>query len=994
MRLKLLLSMVFLCFCFLQTMAQQRTITGTVLSKEGTPLTDASVTVVGGRSGVRTGPDGRFSIDVPPTTKQLQISYVGSENQRVSIVNTNTVSVVMETNAQALENVVIIGYGSVKKKDLTGAVSSVQAKDFNKGVLTSADQLIQGRAAGIQVTSTSGSPGANTSVKIRGNSTVTGTGNPLYVVDGVPLDNGNPSPGIDVGLGGPTAPNNPLNFINPNDIASIDILKDASATAIYGSRGAYGVVIITTKRGKTGAPQIDVNASTGFSNIAHRIDVLDAGQFRKALTYYGVAQSNDKGGNVNALDAILRTATVQNYNVSINSGGENGRYRLSLGALDQEGIVRKSGIKKYSANFNGSYTFLKSKRLGIDFNILPSQYIQDIAPITANAGAGNNLIGMALSWNPTQPLKVGDSIVNIGGNSVFNPLGVSEAINNTSKVTTVLASISPSFKFTDWLTYKFQFSINYSTGEARFSRNQNINLGATSTYTGVGAAGVAQSERSNSQYTHTLTFNKDIANELNLTALAGYEYLKFVSKGNGISTNGSTTGYGQYGLDYTDYLQFSDPSSRGVYSYNSPTTELQSYFGRVQFNYAGKYLLTGTFRADGSTKFGANNRYGYFPSIAAAWDIAKEDFFKSVSIINSLKLRGGWGKTGNQEFPSGASRKRYPFTSNGNIGSQSTNFNEDLKWQSDRQFNVGVDFAVLNNRLTVTVDYFNKLTTDLLYPTVPIQPAAAGNSITWKNIDGKIENKGIEASVNATILNRPDGLRLDLGVNGAYIKNNVSGLKGRILTGILNGQGISGTTVEVLQSGLPINAFFTRHFEGFDKASGQAIYTDQGNTFFYEGNPNPNMTLGISLNAGYKNLSLNVNMFGAFGQKIYNNTLNNVINVGNIRSGRNIAVSVYENPVKEAFSNPVTASSRFIENGSYLKMSNATLSYSFGKIGDVFSNSSIYVTGQNLFTITKFTGFDPEVNVDKNVNSVPSVGIEYQPYPSARTITFGVNLSL
>ncbi len=840
----------------------------------------------------------------------------------------------------------------------------------------------------------SGQPGGASTVKIRGNATVTGSGQPLYVVDGVPLDGRSPRPGIaDIGFGGGNPASNPLNFINPSDIASIDILKDASATAIYGSRAAYGVVLITTKKGKSGQSKIDFNTSVGFSKISKKIRILDANEFRDALTYYGVSADNDKKGNVDALDAILRTGVVQNYNIAISGGGENGKYRLSLGALDQQGIVSKSGIKKYSANFSANLNFLQSKRLGLDINIIPSQYVEDIAPITNNAGAGGSLIGMALQWNPTQPLKVGDSIVNVGGSSVFNPLGVSKAINDRSKVTTILASVSPYFKFTDWLTYRFQYSVNYASGTRRTSRDQNININTRpgSTFIGLGYAAIAQNELVTEQYTNTLTFDKNIATDLSLNALAGFEYLKFSNKGASMSANGPASGFGNYGLDYTNYIQYSDPATRSVSSFIDPTSELQSYFGRATLNYKDRYIVTGTFRADGSTKFGTNNKYGYFPSFAAAWNIFKEDFFK-VDFINSLKIRGGWGKTGNQEFPSGSAQRKYSFSSNGGLG-QVNNPNPDLKWQSDRQYNIGFDISVLKNRVSATVDYFDKLTTDLLYPTFPIQPAPPGSTVTWKNLDGKIENRGIEASVNATIVQQKD-FSWDFGVNATFIKNSVSGLAAPIPTGTLDGQGVTGTTVETIRNGLPMNAFFTRRFEGLDKGTGQAIYTDQGLTFFYVGDPNPKTLLGLSTTVRYQKLSLIVNMNGAFGQKIYNNTLNNVLNVGEINGGRNIAYSVYKDQIKEAFSNPVTSSSRFIEDGSYLKLSNATLSYSFGNIGNIFQNAQLYVTGQNLFVITKFTGFDPEVNVDKNSNGVPSVGIEYEPYPSARTITFGISFSL
>ena len=770
------------------------------------------------------------------------------------------------------------------------------------------------------------------------------------------------------------------------------VLKDASATAIYGSRAAYGVVLITTKKGKMGQTTIDFNTSVGISSIMKRIDVLDAGQFRQALTYYGASASNDRGGNVNALDAILRKGMVQNYNVSINGGTESGRYRLSLGYLDQEGIILKSGIKKYTADLNASFKFLDSKRIGLDINILPSQYIEDIAPISNNAGAGNSLIGMALQWNPTLPLKIGDSIVNVGGNSIFNPLGVSNAINDQSKVTTVLASISPYVKLTSWLEYKFIVSVNYASGVRRTSRHQNINLAATSTFTGVGFANIAQGEIITRQITHTLSADKKLTSDLNLNAVIGYEYMKFTSKGFGQSVNGPAAGFGNFGLDYTNYIQYGNISTRGIYSYVDPKSELQSYFARAVFNFQDKYLVTGTFRADGSTKFGANNKYGYFPSFAAAWNISKEEFLRGVSAINSLKLRAGWGKTGQQEFPAGAAVARIGFGSNGNLSGQINYDNPDLKWQSDRQYNIGVD-AVVKNVLNITVDYFNKKTTDLLFPAIADPNGPISSTVKWVNLNGFVENKGVEANVSATIINKKD-LGWDFGVNASFIKNVVDELDAPIYTGGLHGQGITGTLVQTLQNGLPINAFWTRQFEGMDKGTGLAVYTDQGNTFYFVGNPNPKTLLGISTSLRFKKLNVTINMNGAFGQDIYNNTLNNVINVGSINGGRNIAVSVFQDPVKESFANPVTASSRFIENGSYLKMSNATLSYGIGNIGRIIRGANIYVTGQNLFVITKFSGFDPEVNVDKGNNFVPSVGIEYQPYPSSRTVTIGLNFSL
>src|SRR5258706_6898534 len=805
----LLSALLFTVFLFVLQVsyAQDKTVTGKVTdSKDGTPVAGATVQVKGTRTATSTRNDGTFSITASQNAT-LVITSIGYESQEVSVAGKTNVEVSFVPSAGSnLNEVVVTGYGTARKRDLTGSVASLKEKDFNKGIYTSADQLIQGKVARVQMIKKSGAPGGGSTLKIRGNATVTGSGQPLYVVDGVPLDGRSPRPGVaDIGVGGGNPSSNPLNFLNPSDIASIDILKDASATAIYGSRAAYGVVLITTKRGKSGETKVDFNTSVGFSSIMKKIEVLSASQFRQALPYYGLNNSNDKGTDVDALDAILQTATVQNYNVAMSGGNENGRYRLSLGVLDQEGIVRKTGIRKYTANFTTNLKFLDSKKLGVDISVIPSQYIEDIAPISNDAGAGGSLIGMALQWNPTLALKIGDSLVNVGGTSVFNPLGVSEAVNDKAKVTTVLASIAPYYKLTSWLEYKFLYSVNYATGIRRTSRNQNININNTNGFTGRGFAAINQREQITSQYTHTLSADKKLTPNLNLNAVIGYEYLRFTGKGSTMSGQGPSGGFGQYGLDYTNYIQFSDASSRTISSYSDPVTELQSYFARAVFNYKDKYLVTGTFRADGSTKFGKNNRCGYFPSFAGAWNISKEDFFRGIDFINSLKIRAGWGKTGNQEFPAGSAQYKYSFQSNGALG-QINNPNDGLKWQSDRQYNIGLDATVLKGRVTITADYFNKLTTDLLYPTFPIRPSPPGDVVTWFNLPGKITNKGFEFGVNASLVQKRD-LSWDFGVNATFLQNNVSGLKAPVLTGALHGQGISGSTVEAIQNGLPINAF-------------------------------------------------------------------------------------------------------------------------------------------------------------------------------------------
>ena len=988
-------SILSILFPLLSQAQALRPISGKVVDSKSAGLPGVTVIVPGTTVGTSTGPDGTFQVQVPETATALSISFIGYATQRVDITGKSSVQVTMQDDAQALNEVVVVGYGTVKKSDLTGAVSALSPKDFNKGTFTSPDQLIQGRTSGVQVTQNSGQPGGAASIKIRGNSAVTGTGQPLYVVDGVQLDGRSARPGLNTAFGD-SPDSNPLNFLNPADIESIDILKDASATAIYGSRAAYGVVIITTKRGKLGEAKLDIGVSGGFSNIMRRVKVLDASQFRQALTYYGASPSNDKGQSNDPLGAILQTGPLQNYNAAMSGGNENARYRLSLGYLDQKGIIKKTGFQKYSANFATNLKFLESKRLGADISITASQFREQLAPITNNGDFRGSLIGQALQWNPTDSLYGANGLpVARLGSSTINPVAQQQYYNDNSRVTTALASISPYYKFTDWLEYRALLAVNYSTGIRRTSIDQRLNI---SDYQQLGYAAIGNSELVTQQMTHTLNFNKKLGADFNVNALLGYEYTRFDNSGTNLNgrgpvntTTGAPIGFGTYGLDYTNYLQFSNPSGRNISSFVDPVTELQSFFGRAILNYKGRYLLTATLRADGSTKFGTNNKYGYFPSVSAAWDISQESFLK-VEALNQLKVRVGYGRTGNQEFPAGSARGQVAFLNNNEGTRQINNPNANLKWQSDEQYDAGLDIGLFNNRLTLTADYFYKKTTGLLYPLAPVQPAAPGGAVTWSNLNGSIVNKGVELIAGITAVETPR-FGLVFNANATFIKNMVSGLPGVIQTGALNGQGLSGVTVEVIQSGLPINSFYTQQFQGVDPTTGQSIYADNG-AFRYLGSPNPTTLAGLSTTARFAKLSLTANFNGVFGNLIYNNTLNSVLNVSQIQGGKNIALSNFQDPIKEALSNRLAPSSRFLESGNYVKLSNVTLSYALGDLGKTFKGASIYAIGQNLFVITNYTGFDPEVNTNKTVNGVPSAGIDYTGYPTARTFTFGVNFSL
>lgn len=970
----------------------QITVKGVIYDSDKMPLAGATVQLTGTSTRTQSDAEGKYQITAPTGTARLTVSFVGYESQTVNINNQTLLNITL-SSLNNLEAVVVVGYASVRKNDLTGAATTVSAKDFNKGPLNAPDQLIQGKVAGVQMINNSGQPGGASTVRIRGNSAITGTGQPLYVVDGVALDGRSARPSTSAGIG--TAPDgNPLNFINPADIESMEILKDASATAIYGSRAAYGVVLITTKRGKSGETKVDVSASAGISNIARRVDVLTGDEYRAALKKYNLT-TGDFGSNVDALDAITRTAYNQNYSVGISGGNNGNTFRASLGYQNQQGIIKSTDFKKYSAGFNGNFKFLESKKLGLDINMISNQYLESIAPITTDAGFTGSLISQALSWNPTQSFYNPDGSLFIDyGSTTINPLAALAANNDKAKVSTILGSVSPYYKITPWLEYRMLASVNYSTGIRRASTRSTLNLQGiqpSGDFLG-GYASYSNTELVTQQFTNTLNFNKEIVNKLNANVVLGYEYSNFINK----SAVNTATGFGDLPLDYTDAFEATLKSNRTFVTSNDPTTELQSYFARGIFNYDNKYILTATIRSDGSTKFGANNKYGYFPSFAIAWNIKEESFFTDVKWVDLLKIRAGYGKTGNQDFPSGSSQQRFVYRTPSKAGDPIpqvgiNNQNDNLKWQEDKQTNIGVDFGLFGNKITGSIDYFNKTTKDLLYPQTAFAPAEQGNVITWKNLNGEIINKGLEINLNTNIIEK-DNVSWSLGGNVTYIKNTVKNLNDLIKTGSLSGQGLSDVTTEVIQNGLPLFAMVTRQYNGLG-ANGFSLYTDDGFTKYYVGNPNPKFIMGLSTNIRYKKISFTANFNGAFGQSIYNNTANSVLAISNL-GNRNVSSGLLNSEIQESLANPIAASSRYIEKGDYIKLANATINYNIGNIGKAIKSLNVYVNGQNLFVITKYTGFDPEVNINKSVNGVPSAGIDYTAYPTARTFNFGVNFSL
>ncbi len=965
--------------------AQDKTITGKVTdSKDGTAIAGISVTGRGTNVGTQTGADGTYRITVPGTTTTLVFSAVGFGRQEATITG-ETVDVSLVATAGNLNEVVVVGYGTARRKDLTGAVASIKEKDFNRGVITAPDQLIQGKAAGVLVINNTGQPGGSTTIRIRGTSSIRSGNQPLFVLDGVPLSGGSARPGTSGGGDYGSDGGNPLNFINPNDIANIEILKDASATAIYGSRGANGVVLITTKRGLIGVPYLDVNASVGVSNTLKTLEVLSGDEYRAALQDYAVPPGGDYGQSEDAWDAITRTGITQNYNVAFGGGNENARYRFSAGYLNQEGVIETSALKKITANLTSSFKFLPSKKLGLDFNVLVTQINETIAPVSNFVGFTGNIIAQALQWNPTLKLRNDDGSIKPFpvGNTTINPLASLEYYKDKATVNSIVTSISPSYKIASFLEYKFIYSVNRQTGVRKGMANRLLNLAGIQDR---GVAFIGNNEQTNQQITNTLNFNKQLSSSFNLNAVAGHEWLIFENRGN----QESGKDFNNVGLEYYNYLQYSTPASREISSFVSPTTELQSFFARAILNYKDRFLITGTIRADGSTRFGENNKYGYFPSVGLAWNVANESFMQGGGLFDNLKLRLGWGKTGNQEFPSGASKNRY--TLNNQTVSQSNFGNPDLRWEASTTTNIGIDFGLFGSRLTGSIDYFNKKTEDVLFERTLAAPAPAGK--IWVNLDGSVVNKGVEVTLLGGIV-RGKEWTWNLGGNVTFLDNTVDGLQGFYETGDLRGQGFSGVLGQRVTNNQPVNVWYLAIWEGIDKGTGQSIYTggDPAANKFFVGSPNPEVILGISTDASYRNFSASVNMNGSLGHYIFNNTAATVLGIGNL-GNRNIAKSILNSDAKEAISNAPAPSTRNLEKGNYLKMANATLSYKVGNIGKVLRNFTISLTGQNLFVITNYTGFDPEVNTDAGFGGIPSLGVEYVPYPSARTILLGVNFSL
>jgi iron complex outermembrane receptor protein len=1005
MQFKHLLTLCFFaltCLFVQPVFAQNKVITGKVIDKkDNSPLIGVSVGATGG-VGTLTSVDGTFRLSIPASVTSLNFSYIGYKPLTMALNGQNSITVSLESSSTSLNEVVVIGYGTQRVKDATGSVASLSPKDFNKGVIATPDQLLQGRIAGVQVTPSSGEPGAAASINIRGASSIRAGTSPLYVVDGVPLDNGGTVGSYDSGAGSSTA-RNPLAFINPADIENISVLKDASASAIYGSRGANGVILITTRKGRKGQG-IQFGASTSISKAAKTYDLLGREDFLKAVASVGAdAAAVDFGGNTDWQKEILRTAVSQNYNLAFGGASNTGSYRASVGYDNQQGIIKNTNLKRFTARINASQSFF-AERLKFDLQSLFSNVKDRFAPITNNAGFNGSLIGAAIQTNPTIPVFDSQGrYFNINGydaqgfpngNSFRNPVSMLNQIDDTDNINRYLNNLSMTVRLIEGLSYKGNISLDLSRGVRRtfydptivgFTDAGNIRGYNFPSATGNGRGILQNTELTNITTEHTLNYDKKLSNNSTITALAGYSYSNYKNYPHARLAWG-----GKGSKNFVK--EFDNLANKYPYQFGDSTSntyQLQSYFARVNYSYKDKYILTATVRRDGSSRFGTNNQYANFPALAAKWRISSESWMPK-NIFDDLSLRLNYGKTGNQDYPSLASKAIRSIDFYGGTTADNA-ANPALKWETQTAYGAGLDFSLMNGRLTGTLDYFNKSQKDLLFLQDVAQPAAV--SRFWVNLPGNVRNTGVELGLNFSAIQSADakGFNWDINYNMTLIKNRIENFGNRnVITGNIDGQGLSGAYAQFFGNGYPLYEFNVSQYNGLDK-DGFGIYPDGIDAATPHGSPLPTFFAGLNNTFTYGNWTLNFFLNAQTGFYIYNNTANAFFYKGNLVSGRNVTKAVAasnENPL-----NSGEVSSRFLEKGDFLRLQNASLGYTFPLKGGAIKALRLSLTGQNLFLITGYSGIDPEINTNKERNGVPSRGIDYTAYPSARTFTLGLNAS-
>ncbi|TDB62697.1 SusC/RagA family TonB-linked outer membrane protein [Arundinibacter roseus] len=993
------LSRAFLLFSLLiglglpQVIAQ-KVIRGKIVDEQNQAVPGANVFIKGSTVGTSSMADGTYSITAD-SGDILVFSFLGYQSSEQPVGESSTININLEPDARQLADVVVIGYGSVKKSDLTGSLSSVTAKDFEKQPLTKIDEALQGRAAGVQVTQTSGAPGSGFKIRIRGANSISGDNSPLYVLDGLVVGD--------------------INSLNVNDIASMEVLKDASATAIYGSRGANGVVLITTKKGRKGPAQIEVGFFTGVSNVAQKLDLMSPAEFALGVNF---AENRELytadeiaalrvGAGENWQNRFFRTAPFSNTQLSMSGGSENFDYFVSGNLNSSKGTLIDQDYKRYTlrANFNAQV----SKKIRLGLNSFISH--EKATGVRAELSTG-------LTWDPTTPAFDAQGNYNFAplkpgvGNAAPNPLLIPE--NNTRENFEDRLTLSG---FANYDILK-NLTLNISGGVDRFTTNNN---GYTPILVNnIGSATVFNQTVTRIQNTNRLTYALNKNPNHSLTIDAVHEQQLVIRSGN-------TSFASNFFSDQTTYKNLSLGSIQRTMNTFSDES-LQSFLGRVNYSLLNRFLVTASVRADGSSKFRKDNRWGVFPSGSVAWKLAEEEFIKNIPAISDLKVRVSYGVIGSQAIGPLATRAtpvispdvNYPFTGNTatiGVAPSERAANPDLTWETTRQANIGLDLGLFNSALTLSVDLYKKNTTDLLLNAQ--LPSFLGPTLITRNV-GEVENKGFDISLGWNMI-RTDDWDVRSSLNVSRNKNEVLALvDGQPLE---LGAGYVPSTFSVnptrVEVGMPISSFRGYIFEGvyqlgeeseaakFNRRPGDAKYRDINRDGLITtdditniGTGNPNFTWGWNWDITYKNFNLNFLITGSQGNDIYNFQRGRMMALGaqqfhavhqdyidrwtptnpsNIPSGRN---------------GTELLSSQFLEDGSYATLKNAALSYNFDnsllqKIG--ISKLRLYVSSNNLLILTGYRGFDPESTASGN--SDIDLGIDYDAYPINRTFTLGLNLT-
>ncbi|GAB1308462.1 TonB-dependent receptor [Urechidicola sp. KH5] len=962
----------------------QLLVSGTVTEKAtDSPLPGVDVILKGTARGTSTDFDGNYSLNNVNTGDILVFSYLGYQPQEITVESSTTINVALEKGSEALDEVVVIGYGTTTARDATGSVASIKADEVNRGAAASAEQLLVGQVAGVQVTTGGGAPGTGSTIRIRNGASLNANNDPLIVIDGLPVSSG--------GVGGSRSP---LDLLNPNDIESFSILKDASATAIYGSRASNGVIIITTKKGKSGELKVDYSGNFSVHETAEFIDALSANQFRDYVTANGTPSDIDllTDKNTNWQDEIFDTAFGTEHNVSVSGGGNKLNARGSVSFTKLGGTLKTSDMERGTFSLN-----LGSKLLDDHLDIKLNLKAASINNQFADTGA----IGNAIAFDPTKPVRDPSSPyggyfewLENNGNPIAvgapkNPVAMLELRDNTSNVNRFIGNIQFDYKF--HFLPELRANVNLAIDNSKGKGSNEIYDSALSNTIELAQLGEI-SEYTNEQenelmdiYLNYAKYIESIESKIDFTA--GYSYQNFVYKGN------STT-------------NIQDATRRLTTEYYNENN-LQSFFGRLNYSFKDKYLLTVTYRRDGSSRFSEENRWGNFPSAAFAWKVIDEDFMAD-SAFSNLKLRLGWGVTGQQDigsfYPSIPLYRLSTDTAQYQFGNMFYNtyraepFNTTLKWEETTTYNIGVDFGFFKGRLNGSLDGYLRETKDLLN----FIPFPAGSSLS--NADnaniGTMENIGIELALNGTAIQKED-MQLDLGFNISWQDFEITKLTtgddpnyAGVETGGISG-GV-GNTVQIHSVGYQPRSFFV-YEQVYDNNGNplEDVYVDRNgdgeitpeDRYRFK-SPNADVTLGFNTNFTYKNWDFNMYWRGSFGNYVYNNVYSNL---GFQNQLLNAAFPLVisngvENVLDTGFINGGTErylSDYYVQNASFVKLDNIGVGYNFGEVFKGEANLRVSLTGQNLLIISDYDGIDPEV----------FSGIDYNIYPRPRIYTLGVNLN-